>query len=291
MHSKFEVVGIRPYVRDRVTPYAQNTLHLLTEQFSCGKQWRGPERSHLPTLTLQAAPLSADARAGHGYGRRTGAAIGISALADVALGEYTWAFGSITPVIQGQREGQVRLNCNMHVRFGVERGVPVDPIDLPDDTSRDTFLCWADEYLLPDGSSCLAVKTFPGTLWFHSAAKKYWWQSLHGKSVQSLQYRRSRAVRLAVTSGRDTYPRPEDHLFGGYWDHMTTRDTSGRTWRIAKSVVEFSGNVRLEVVGQYDRRLQKEAAILMLMPPYDVAWAPRISEEGEPQLLIPLNLG
>lgn len=289
MPSDRGVISTLEYAHDQVEPYVKDMMHKLRLQFTCGTSWtRQSQSPQIPDSVLSAAPLPADASKGHGYGRRTGAAITVDVIAKAELSKYTWNLMSNWPVRQGPDTGSVYLTSSMHVRFGIESGTQADQVSLPDGSWRNSFLCWADTFVLPDGSTCIGVKSFPGDLWLRPFKKGQ--KSL----VRAFNYDFDKIVRtghavvqLVQTGYNEEYPN-KGLLQTGYWSGFQTRDTSGRVWCIQNDTLNFGADMRLEVVGRYNNRL-KGRTVTELMPPYEAIWSPHTDDE-ETRLYIPFTL-
>lgn len=282
-----EITSAVRYAADRLGPHVADLLHSLSNEFTSGEVWSSDRSDEFPRgRKLQAQPLE-----NHDTWRdaRTGALISFNASADVRLGEYNWRITPGLRTVKGAREGIVEMDSCMRVRLAIPSG------DLKQlDNGKRGFLCWAEECELPNGDTCIKLKTKSGTLWLATAqpGRHKLYNAFRSLDAEPSVIGRPIVVHLAewhYSRWFDERPACIRCMVDDPWQGLKTRDTSGRPWLIVKSQAQFSASLALDVVGRYNDRLN-EREQRVIMPPYEAVWRPPADEDSPESPLVMLEV-
>ena len=274
-----ETVLAARYVTEALLPEVADALYAVCLKFGCDLRWTRESNGKPGTLEeFYAEPIIS------GYSAPFGVRTDVSTTVRYAESRWERLKGE-TEFRRGKREGYVQFQASMNARMGIPKG-----LDLFDTTDgRKRFLCWANQYVLGDGSVCFRLDTNAGFLWIRGADQNGMsTRMLHQGLSDDVDAPESRGPAVVELMEYDFYRNVGEKPFYEQipWEGMTSTGRGKRPWRIAKSSLSLHCALRLDVVGRFNDRLKGRPRQVVQWP-YQTAWEHRTA--GDKNLLIPLD--
>ncbi len=269
------------FARRLAEPFVADALYRIGEHFGCDPNWTS-HRLDAGSKLVKAEPLPANSRQDFGYGRRTGPDIHVSVTADMAHSEHTWSLGALD-LLQGSRRGSISLKTYVTARFTVDRSIGYD-IRTGDDI-RYGIVCWAPTYELPNGSHCVRLRTFAGDVWLQPNPGSSFPRLSYVINENQLQPHGENLYHVTLTSHADK------GKFEPWRGLESLAKVDDRAWSVDKSELFVNCSITDDkTLHSARRRLQQQASkAIVLEPPYEAVWIPRVLPDSNPlsiQLLL-----